>query len=88
MYRDRTGWKEVVGKITQITGYGFEDLGIADRYVKQFGLTSFGTTETNGPTTTRWDASVETIQQEIDAEKERCARINFSTELNTVPKPA
>lgn len=84
IHRDRTGWKEVVGKIAKLTGYGFEELGILPNDIKRLNLKSFGPVGSVECMATVWEELCKKIRNEVAEANERSARINFSTELNSV----
>lgn len=75
--RDKTGWKEVVGNISKITGMGLEK--ICEK-TKVSQLQSFGKKERCVESELRWTKLCEKIKGEITASKEQSARLNFSTE--------
>ncbi len=50
---DKTGWKEVVGGITKITGHGFSDLGITNKKIIEK-LKAFGNCNEDPVTKKDW----------------------------------
>ncbi len=83
--RNKTGWKEVVGSISKITGMGLEKLC---EKTKVSQLESFGKKASNPQGEARWEKLCEKINGELTSSKEQSARLNFSTELNTGPAHA
>ena len=83
--RDKTGWKEVVGSISKITGMGLEKLC---EKTKVSQLESFGKKESSTQGEECWKKLCEKIKGELATSKEQSARLNFSTELNTGPATA
>ena len=80
--RNKTGWKEVVGSISKITGMGLEKI-CEETKVSQ--LESFGKKEHCAQSELRWEDLCKKIKTEIDTSKEQSARLNFSTKSNTGP---
>jgi hypothetical protein len=80
--RDKTGWKEVVGSISKITGIGLEKLC---EKTKVSQLESFGKKDSCAQSEIRWKKLCAKIKTEIAGSKEQSARLNFSKELNTGP---
>ena len=80
--RDKTGWKEVVGSISKITGMGLEKLCNGPTISQ---LETFGKKASSAQGELRWKKLCEKIKGEIASSKEQSARLNFSTELNTGP---
>lgn len=74
--QDKTGYKEVVGNITKITGHGLKALKLSNDRFK-----AFGNIESDPYRIAQFD---ELVKLKIKEANEHLVRVNFSTELNGV----